>query len=287
MQRLVLAAFAFALSIAAAHAAPDYSYDASKPVAATIGDARTVEPGVAARTFTFTSPTGNTVTGEIVTGTTVTGPGVLFVHWLGEKNNDHTEFMPDAVALAKRGTTSVLIDAMWSKRGWFGSVGKDAEADARMTVNQVIDMRRALDLLLAQPGVDPNRIAFVGHDFGAMMGSLMAAVDSRPRYWVMLAPTTTLSEWYLWEKQHPNRDAYVARLAEFDLLGALKRSHAQGYLFQFSAHDHYIPADKAAAYFAAAPLPKGAFYYDAPHDLMVPDAFRDRQAWLIERLFGK
>ena len=53
------------------------------------------------------------------------------------------------------------------------------EEDYARSIQQVKDLRRALDVLLAQPNVDPARVAFVGHDFGAMYGVLEAANDKR------------------------------------------------------------------------------------------------------------
>jgi dienelactone hydrolase len=256
------------------------------PPAIEYGPERALGPGVTARDVRFASPTGHLVTGEILTGA---GPGphpaVLFVHWLGDpRTTNHTEFEPDAIALARRGATALLVDAMWSAPGWFETIGKSADADARATLDQVADLRRALDALAAQPGVDPGRIAYVGHDFGAMAGALLACADARPRWYVLMAGTATLSEWYLLGKTAP--DGYAARLdTDLDLEAALSRSKAQGFLFQYAAHDHYIPADRAALLIAAAPLPKGVFWYDADHALGVPGALADREAWLSETLW--
>src|SRR5262249_6716140 len=116
---------------------------------------------------------------------------------------NHTEFEADAIALARKGVTSVLIDAAWSHHGWFGPLGKNPDADYRMSVEQVADLRRSLDLLVAQPGVDKSRIAYVGHDFGAMFGMLAASVETRPAWWVLMAPNSSFGEWYLWEKTIP------------------------------------------------------------------------------------
>jgi alpha/beta superfamily hydrolase len=284
---LVLTIAGTALAVPAARPAPPaYAYDASRPVAATFGAARSVR-GVVTRSFSFKSPTGNMVTGVVIAGkATRRQPGILFVHWLGDpKTTNHTEFIPDAVALARRGATSILVDAMWSRRGWFRGVGKDAERDYRATVNQVIDLRRALDLLLMQPNVDPKRIAFVGHDFGGMVGALLSAVDRRPQYYVFMAVTPKFSDWYLLGKQHPRRAAYVARLGGLDTLEHLWRSRAKAYLFQFSGPDKYVSAAEATAFFEAAPRRRGVYYYDADHDLAIPAAARDRQAWLVDELW--
>ena len=91
-------------------------------------------------------------------------PGALFVHWLGDKpeTTNLTEFEPDALVLARDGVTSVLIDAMWSAPGWFNKV-RTPGSDYDNSIKQVVDLRRALDLLLAQADVDRGRIAYVGH----------------------------------------------------------------------------------------------------------------------------
>jgi len=43
----------------------------------------------------------------------------------------------------------------------------------------VSDTRRGVDLLLAQPGIDPDRILTVGHSLGGKMAFLTAAADDR------------------------------------------------------------------------------------------------------------
>ncbi len=240
----------------------------------------------AARPVSFPAAGGGAVSGEIVPGA---GPGphpaVLFVHWLGDpKTTNHTEFEADAVALARRGVTSLLVDTMWAKPDWFDKVGISADADVKQARAQVADLKAALDLLERQPGVDRTRIAYVGHDFGAMFGALLAGEDARPKVYVLMAGVPTMSEWYLLGKKHPDREAYVAALDKLDITGALARTKAKAILFQFAAHDHYITAERAAAFAAAAPLPRGVFTYDADHSLAVPQAAADRRAWLIENL---
>jgi dienelactone hydrolase len=287
MLRTALAAFALILACATPVVASPFNYDASRPVVAKFGPPQAKGNGVVVRTMEFRSTTGNLVTGVIVTGkANKPQPGVLWVHWLGEKNADHTEFLPDAIALARRGATSISVDALWSKRGWFGGTGRSAEKDYRDTVNQVIDLRRALDLLLKQPNVDRNRIAFVGHDFGGMVGALLSAVDRRPQYYVFMAVTPKFSDWYLLGKPaHPQRAAYIARIGELNTLQHLWRSNAKAYLFQFSGPDKYVSAAEATAFFESAPKRRGVFYYDADHSLMTPSAFNDRMNWLIEELW--
>src|ERR1700716_3866200 len=46
---------------------------------------------------------------------------ILFVHWLEPhaKDSNRTQFLGQAVELAKLGTTSLLIETMWSDPEWF------------------------------------------------------------------------------------------------------------------------------------------------------------------------
>jgi dipeptidyl aminopeptidase/acylaminoacyl peptidase len=42
-----------------------------------------------------------------------------------------------------------------------------------------ITERRVLDWLLQQPGIDPKRIACVGHSYGGIAGGVLAGVEPR------------------------------------------------------------------------------------------------------------
>lgn len=130
-------------------------------------------------------------------------PAVLWVHWLGETaTTNHTEFMSDAEALASHGVVSLLVDMPWSQKDWFTTV-RSAQSDYADTIAQVVTLRRALDCLTQIRGVDKAHVAFVGHDFGAMDGALMLAVDDRVQYAVLMTPTLSFWEWYLLGNSRP------------------------------------------------------------------------------------
>src|SRR4051794_27177036 len=116
--------------------------------------------------------------------------GVLFVHWYEPKaaNSDRSEFLPEAYDLARHGAVSLLVDTMWAKSTWFDE--RNPDKDYESSVAQVKNLRRSLDVLMKQPGVDPTRIAYVGHDFGMMYGAILAGIDHRVRVSALMAGTS-------------------------------------------------------------------------------------------------
>jgi fermentation-respiration switch protein FrsA (DUF1100 family) len=210
--------------------------------------------------------------------------GILYVHWLGDPaTTNRTEFLIEATALTGQGIVSVLIDAMWAQPDWYAK--RVPENDYARSIQQVINLRRALDLLLAEPGVDPSRIAYVGHDFGAMYGAVMGAVDQRPTTYVLMAGTPHFIDWFLFAQQPKSPEDYRRQLAPLDPVNFVGRLAPKPVLFQFAAQDEYVSAEAAAEFFAAARPRKHAAHYDAGHDLRNSDAAADRVTWLI-RLLG-
>ena len=266
--------------------AQSFDYDASKTVTPTFGAPVALAPGVKAYAISFGSH-GRHITGEVVEGKgDVWHPAILYVHWLGDpKTTNHTEFEAEAAQFADVGVTSLLIDAPWSQPGWFEGMGASADADIRFTQNTVVDLRRSLDMLEHLPNVDRERIGYVGHDFGAMFGILLASVDHRPAAWVFMTPNTSLGAWYLWEKKTPDRDAYLAKLSAFDLAPYASRIQTKGggVEFEFSNKDEYVTHADAQALFDATPGSKDIQWFNAGHALD-ENAQSDRFVWLESRI---
>lgn len=209
---------------------------------------------------------------------------ILYVHWLGDpETTNRTQFLNEAVALAGDGIVSLLVDTMWSQPKWYPN--RVPEEDYDRSVAQVIDLRRALDLLLAQPGVDAKRVAYVGHDFGAMYGAVMGAVDHRPTTYVLIAGTPQLIDWMLFARKPQDPDAYRRQLAPLDPVRFVGQLAPAPVFFQFASHDEYVPGDAADRFYSAAKPRKQTAMYEAGHDLRNADATADRVTWLI-RLIG-
>jgi dienelactone hydrolase len=209
--------------------------------------------------------------------------GVLWVHWLGDpKTTNRTQYLGEAVTLASRGVLSLLVDGMWSAPDWYGK--RVLEEDFDNSIKQVVALRRAMDLLVAQPGVDKDRLGFVGHDYGGMYGMMMAGLDQRARTYVYVAVTQSLNDWAFFARQPRSKIAYLRQNAPLELTDYLRRVKNASTLLQFAAKDEFVSQADAMVLHNTAAAPKEKKVYEADHAMEVPQAAADRQAWLLEKL---
>ena len=212
-------------------------------------------------------------------------PAILFLHWYGPPSptSNRTQFLAEAVELAGDGVVSLLVDTPWTRERWFGQ--RDSAKDYEFTAHMAKDVRRALDVLLAQPGVDAKRVAVVGHDFGAMWGALAVAADPRVTHFVYAAGTRSFTDWYLYtpKREGADRDAFIAKLAPLDPINFLPKIAPRPVLLQFGTKDPHVKNEHAKAQADATREPKTVkTYEDAEHELTY-QARIDRLAWLKEQ----
>lgn len=261
-----------------------FSYDVKAPAVRELGvEAR---PGAAVHDVAFDGSAGREIRAYLVVpdGGPAPHAGILYVHWLGEEKSDRTEFLDEAVELAKKGAVSLLINTPWSAPKWFET--RTCQADYGSSIEQVRDLRRALDVLVAQPGVDPARIGYVGHDFGAMYGVLMGAADPRPKAFVLIAGTTHFSDWFLLGAPPKEQDkaAYLRQMAELDPIRFVGELAPRPILFQFANKDPYVSRAVAHAFSSAAGEPKELHFYETTHRMDDAGAAAERVRWLSRAL---
>jgi dienelactone hydrolase len=207
--------------------------------------------------------------------------GVLFLHWLGEINNDRGEYLTEAITLADQGVVSVL------PQGYFPWVpNPDGTAnDVKLVKNQVRAFRAALDRLASVKAVDDSRIAVVGHDYGAMYGALLADSDERVSTMVLQAPDAQMGNWFatFWlQLEGQERADYLALFADLDPVDHTARlgSHV---LFQWAGEDIFIPAEVRAAYAASSPDAQVELFERSDHEF-TDEARVARLAFLADEL---
>jgi cephalosporin-C deacetylase-like acetyl esterase len=279
---LTLAVACTLLQSSPASQTPSFDYDAAKPV-----EARIDAGSVTVRQLTYAQLDGSRNAATLVTPAGAGGaarPAILFLHWYEppRPTSNRTEFLAEAIELASSGVVSLLADTPWARENWFPT--RDAAHDYEFTVEMAKNVRRALDALLAQPGIDKTRIAVVGHDFGAMWGALAAAADPRVTHFVYMAGTRSFTDWYLFtpKKEGAEKDAFVARLAPLDPIAALSRISPRPILLQFGTRDPFVKNEAAAAMADAVTGPKTMKTYDFEHELTY-QARVDRVAWIKEQ----
>lgn len=234
------------------------------------------------RDITFAAdPDGGEPTKAYIVTPRGNGPfaGVLWVHWLGDPaTTNRTQFLSEATTLAQRGLISVLIDTMWSAPRWYAT--RDIERDYENSVRQAVALRRGLDLLESQAGIDKSRLALVGHDYGAMYGMIAGGIDRRPKTYVFVAPALSLNDWAFFVKQPRSKAEYLRQNATLELTDYLQLIRGASSMFQYGSRDPFVSESAASILFAAAQVPKEKRLYPADHTVGSPEAAADRAQWL-------
>ncbi len=186
-------------------------------------------------------------------------PAVIWAHGSGGTRSD---LILPATWFAARGSVQLVVDDPFERNPQL-----DFASDARQRaaiVQEVLDLRRAVDLLQSLPYVDGKRIAFVGLSLGARVGALLAGTEPRIEAF----------------------DLQSGRGASFgpglDELTWIRRSHA-AFLIQDGLHDAVVPHAELVALAGAAPAPKTIRWYDAGHPLNLA-ANHDQLRWLAREL---
>jgi dienelactone hydrolase len=210
---------------------------------------------------------------------------ILYVHWYEPESitSHRTQFEEETKELARLGSVCISIETLWSDRDFF--LKRTQEDDGQNSLEEVVNIRRAMDLVLFQPNVDAKRFAYVGHDFGGMYGVLAGSLDQRPTHYVIMASTPRFSDWYLYLPglEGEARQAFIRQMFEIDPITHVANLSPADLFFQFATDDFHVPKERAEEFFTAARDPKEMKWYDAKHGLN-EEATQDRKAWLKQKL---
>jgi dienelactone hydrolase len=242
--------------------------------------------------ISYASPSGGRVPAYLVVPSG-SGPfaAILFVHW-GQGNRD--EFLHEALALASAGTISLCIDAPFARPDFQETNADTPETQVLLLKQGIIEARRAVDLLVERTDVDPQRVGYVGHSYGATIGGILAAVEKRARVYVLMGGLPSLVDSYS-TSQKPEivqeRDAIPPEeLQRFiNIMKPLDTDQYLGYaapsvlFMQFARHDDFVTEEEAERFFKAASEPKTIHWYDGGHEFNT-QARLERVEWLCHQL---
>src|SRR6266542_290715 len=270
-----------------------FDYDRQAPLGITEvgaerrGDARVYD-------ITYASPKGGVVPAYLVVPKGK-GPfaAVIWGHWYWPNSpmRNRKEFLDEAVALAQAGVVSLLTDGPIARPGHVQDDEPLSEQENVDLVQQVTDMRRGVDLLLARKDVDPSRIAYVGHSYNGVVGAILSGVERRFRAFVLMAATmsdevtmkTPEYQQYRQKVGAEKHDAFVEKYFWTDQGKYVSHAAPAVVFLQYGSQEKFLTPERARLYAAVVSEPKRFELYDAPHALN-GTARRDRIAFLTEQL---
>ncbi|GER90286.1 hypothetical protein KDW_44480 [Dictyobacter vulcani] len=247
---------------------------------------------VTVKDILYTSPQGGYVPAYLLVPFG-DGPfaGLIFVHW---GQGDRTEFLEEAITLAEIGILSLCIDAPFLRPAKLRAPIASKTAARDLGLQIVADVRRGVDVLMAQPGLDSQRIGFVGHSYGATNGGIVAGIEKRIKTYVLMAGYAATSQVYR-VSTHPmiaeqrkktppaGWERYLDLIEPLDAIYYIGNTAPASLLFQFAHQDEFVTEEQAQLFFETASKPKQLRWYDSSHELNA-QARIDRATWLCQEL---
>jgi poly(3-hydroxybutyrate) depolymerase len=270
-----------------------FAYDRDAPIDIQTVAERSVD-GIAQVDFTYASPKGGRVPARLVLpGGAGPFPAIVYMHG---SSGDIDLMTPEAMNFARLGAMGILIDSPHIRPGGYvpdGSAGSTwpyyTEQDRRDQIQLIIDLQRAVDILLARPEVDPERIAYLGISYGGAMGGLLAGVETRIKAYVLIVGDGGLVEHtsILDENGWPDHfsQPWVEAMWPIEPLHFVGRAAPAALLYQNGLIDQSVSRSNALRYQAAGSEPKTVLWYEGGHEISGwTTAWMDRAAWLQDYL---
>jgi hypothetical protein len=238
---------------------------------------------------TYASPKGGRVPAYVV-APEGRGPfaGLILQHGLPGSRDD---VLATAQELARTGAVVVAISAPFARPGHPGRLPVTLTPRDRFEqIQLIVDLRRAVDLLLARRDVDPHRIAYVGWSYGAAMGGLLAGVEHRVAAYVLAVGDGGLVEHFrnpaqspVWSLPRARRRRWLAAMEPIEPLRYVGHARPASLYFQSGTRDDVVPPAAARRYQRAGSTPKKISWYRSGHHLPVA-AECDQARWLEARV---
>jgi len=248
---------------------------------------RRVENGLSVIEITYASPKGGRVPARLILPQG-TGPfaGIVMQYSM------ELEF---GMRYAEYGAVVVYVDPPSFRPQDTGPRGilTFTEQDREEQIQLIIDLRRAIDLLMARPDVDLERIAYLGVSYGGAMGGLLAGIDHRPQAYVLIVgdggfvthqtnpenlslPLNEFSEVY---------KTWIDAMWPIEPIHYVSHAAPTPLLFQNATRDQYTNVQDALRYQDVASEPKQVIWYESEHWPLPDEVVTDNARWL-QRFIG-
>jgi uncharacterized protein len=260
-----------------------FQYDRAAPLELQSTPLETRE-GVDIQSISFASPRGGRVNGRLFVPQG-RGPfaGVVLAH--GAPGNAEA-FTGRGVYIAKHGAVVIAIDAPFNRRP--GGPMTLTPADSAEQVQLIVDLQRAVDVLLSRPDVDSARLAYVGRSYGGATGALFAGVERRLATYILASADGGITTRFTTPggPRPPVPDeqlrAWLAAMDPIEGYRFVGRANAP-IRFQNGRRDPIVTVDRAEALQSAVHGEKEVRWYDAEHALS-PEAYVDQLRWLSQKV---
>jgi dienelactone hydrolase len=271
-----------------------FDYDRRQPLQTTTEATRGEADGIAVASISYASPKGGRVPALVVLPRGKGPfPGVIVQHGLPATKQS---LLPVGIDLARTGAVAVLIDAPFN-RPQQGRVRTDpltfTPKDRDEQIQLIIDLRRAVDLLVARRDVDADRLAYVGISYGAAMGGLLAGVEHRLMAYVLAVGDGGLVSHFTGpdDLNRPEvqsfpakeRERWLEAMRPIEPINFVGKAAPAALLFQAATMDEAVPRQDTLRYYQAASQPKELRWYEAGHFLNCA-AREDMMAWLARHI---
>jgi pimeloyl-ACP methyl ester carboxylesterase len=265
-----------------------FDYDAETRVEITENGVQQ-QDGYTVQDISYPSPKGGNVPAYLVVPDEP-GPfaGIILMH--GSSGTRET-LLPLAEDIVHTGAVVMTVSgpsARSTGRSWIHFTPQDRDEQIQL----IIDLRRAVDLLMQHEKVDPSRIGYVGYSYGAAMGGLLAGTEPRIKAYGLMVGDGGLVNHFTDESKpiggfetvdSTAQQAWLAAMAPIEPIYYVGHAAPSALFFQNARHDALVSEEDALAYQAAGSEPKKIEWYDSNHGLPT-QAYIDMMDWLAEQI---
>jgi len=268
-----------------------FAYDHQAPLEV-LEIERWEQQGVSYIDLTYASPTGNRVPATLILPKG-SGPfaGLIIQH--GMPSNRQAMYGVGQ-AYAQTGAVVIMIDAPWARPERQECEGYSCETVPRFTeedrsdqIELMLDLQRAVDLLMSRPEVNPQCLGYIGVSYGGAMGGLFAGIEQRLKAYVLVVGDGGLVE----HTSEPDAAGYpdhwsenwVSAMWPIEPLHYVGMASPAALLFQNGTQDKLVPPSDALRYQQAGSEPKTVMWYEAGHGLPF-ESLQDQSEWLYQTL---